>query len=135
MKEYLMRALKRLGTMIRWLVRSRTPSAWVLRMLVGYLFGTMLHHIWGDVTIRVSPLAAHVRAAVAPVEPTPQIICPSADPKPLPDHLSIHLQDHTAVELNSDACLTLVFTARLRRIKLDAGEAVFQVAPDARRPF
>lgn len=45
------------------------------------------------------------------------------------------LEDGTRVELNTDSKIVVRYRAGKREVKLVRGEALFQVAPDAERPF
>lgn len=45
------------------------------------------------------------------------------------------LEDGTRVSLNTDSRLVVHFNRSLRRVELDRGEALFEVAPDPSRPF
>lgn len=45
------------------------------------------------------------------------------------------LEDGTSVELKAGAMLTVEFTPQLRRVRLEKGEAHFEVTPNAARPF
>lgn len=45
------------------------------------------------------------------------------------------LQDGSRLELNTDSRVSVRQTDELRRVKLNRGEAYFNVSPDARRPF
>ena len=47
----------------------------------------------------------------------------------------VALSDGTVVDINTRSELRVQFTARERRVTLEAGEAHFQVAPNAARPF
>jgi transmembrane sensor len=47
----------------------------------------------------------------------------------------VTLADGTQARLNSDTVLVVRFSSRERRIELRRGEALFEVAPDAARPF
>jgi transmembrane sensor len=47
----------------------------------------------------------------------------------------IGLADGSAVDLNTSSALSVAFTDRVRRLELHAGEAMFEVASDASRPF
>jgi transmembrane sensor len=49
--------------------------------------------------------------------------------------LVLPLQDGSRVTLNTDTTLKLQFTAHERRVVLESGEALFEVAPSAARPF
>lgn len=48
---------------------------------------------------------------------------------------TILLSDGSTAELGGDSALTLAFDSGIRRVRLLRGEAFFQVAPDAERPF
>lgn len=48
---------------------------------------------------------------------------------------SLHLADGTRVQLNSNTRLRTDISSAMRAVTLDAGEAYFEVAHDARRPF
>jgi transmembrane sensor len=45
------------------------------------------------------------------------------------------LEDHSAVNLNADACIAAEVTSKARVVTLLSGEALFQVAHDPNRPF
>ncbi len=45
------------------------------------------------------------------------------------------LNDGSRIVLNTDSRLDVDFTTGMRRVRLDRGEAMFEVAPDADRPF
>ena len=45
------------------------------------------------------------------------------------------LDDGSVLHLNSDSAVTVRYSARVRRLDLDRGQALFEVAMDARRPF
>lgn len=47
----------------------------------------------------------------------------------------VQLEDGTQVSLNSDTKMTVDYGKRARRIRLEKGEALFQVSKDSRRPF
>jgi len=51
------------------------------------------------------------------------------------ERLMVTLPDGSAMELGSNTAISLVFDTDIRRLVLYEGEAFFQVAPDARRPF
>jgi len=51
------------------------------------------------------------------------------------EHASISLPDGTRVELNSDTRVRVDYSAGLRAIRLDRGEAFFRVFHDPSRPF
>lgn len=61
---------------------------------------------------------------------TPQPVC-----APFGEYKQIELPEHSRIDLNSAACVTVELSARKRLIKLDSGEAVFEVTADPRRPF
>lgn len=48
---------------------------------------------------------------------------------------TISLPDGSSVQLNTDSAMEVQFMPRQRRIRLMRGEALFDVAPDAARPF
>ncbi|HEY0185056.1 MAG TPA: FecR family protein [Rhodopila sp.] len=48
---------------------------------------------------------------------------------------SVRLPDGSTAYLNTESALSFAFSADERRLSLDAGEAVFEVAKDAARPF
>lgn len=48
---------------------------------------------------------------------------------------NVTLADGSVVELNTDTTLNVAFSENSRSVKLDAGEAVFNVTRDQRRPF
>jgi transmembrane sensor len=47
----------------------------------------------------------------------------------------VYLDDGSRVHLNSDSRLRIEFATNERRVRLHRGEGLFEVAPDARRPF
>jgi transmembrane sensor len=47
----------------------------------------------------------------------------------------VRLQDGSTVYLNSDSHLRVEFNSRIRRVKLDSGEGLFEVAKDPQHPF
>lgn len=51
------------------------------------------------------------------------------------EHSSATLADGSQVALNTDSQLTVHFVRGLRQVSLDKGEAIFDVAHDASRPF
>lgn len=53
----------------------------------------------------------------------------------LGEQLSVNLADGSTVRLNTSTVIGVVFSGSERHIKLERGEAFFQVAHDARRPF
>lgn len=53
----------------------------------------------------------------------------------LGEQLSVNLADGSSVRLNTNTVIDVVFSGGERRIELERGEAFFQVAHDARRPF
>jgi len=54
---------------------------------------------------------------------------------PLGDHKEVSLPDRSTVQLNSGTCVSGVFTPKLRLLRLETGEGIFQVARDPNRPF
>lgn len=64
---------------------------------------------------------------------------PSADPvieAALPRHEDRRtLPDESTVKLNADAKITVLYSSVERRIRLEKGEAFFQVVPETARPF
>lgn len=48
---------------------------------------------------------------------------------------SIQLADRSTVTLNADACITTQISRQSRVVRLESGEALFQVARDPSRPF
>lgn len=50
-------------------------------------------------------------------------------------HQTVHLADGTSVELNTNTRLQAGMTSRARVVKLERGEAYFEVAHDTTRPF
>ena len=77
----------------------------------------------------ILPLLGHLSGPPAGTH-TPQPVC-----APFGEYKQIELREHSRIDLNSGACVTVELSARERLIKLDSGEAVFQVAADPRRPF
>ena len=77
----------------------------------------------------IPPVLEHLSVPPA-VTHTPQPVC-----APFGEHRQIELPEHSRIDLNSAACVTVVISARKRLIKLDSGEAVFEVTADPRRPF
>lgn len=51
------------------------------------------------------------------------------------EHASVSLPDGSTLDLNSNSFVRVEYSDRARVIRLDRGEAFFQVARDARRPF
>lgn len=51
------------------------------------------------------------------------------------EHRSVHLADGSTVDLNAGSTLTVALGRHERRLALPQGEAVFDVAADASRPF
>jgi transmembrane sensor len=47
----------------------------------------------------------------------------------------IRLADGSAVRLDTDSRIDVAFSARVRRVRLERGQALFEVAHDANRPF
>lgn len=45
------------------------------------------------------------------------------------------LEDGSRISLNTDTALNVRYAEGVRRVRLDHGEAMFEVAPDAERPF
>jgi transmembrane sensor len=117
---------------------SKSPGARPVRKLVGFalLFSLMVTHLAGDATHRLPSAAARTPSAHSLAQATHQTFCPGqTNHALLVDRKSIHLPDGTIVELNADACFHEDFSTKERSVKLDFGEAIFRVAPDARRPF
>jgi transmembrane sensor len=81
------------------------------------------------------PLAAAAAIAIAFVGPRR----PQPDATPIATEVGamrdLQLSDGSIVKLNTDTVLTTVFTAGERRVRLVQGEAYFEVAKDAARPF
>ena len=48
---------------------------------------------------------------------------------------TVELSDGSTVKLNTDSALTVTFSGDARRVSLDRGQAYFEVAADAARPF
>jgi transmembrane sensor len=48
---------------------------------------------------------------------------------------SVPMADGSTVTLNTDTALRVLYTERTRRVKLERGEAFFEVAKDLKRPF
>ena len=77
----------------------------------------------------IPPVLEHLSAPPA-VTHMPQPLC-----APFGEHRQIELPEHSRIDLNSAACVTVMISARKRLIELDSGEAVFEVTADPRRPF
>lgn len=63
-----------------------------------------------------------------------------ADPLPMYEtgvgqQQSIALEDGTRIALNTDSAVTIDYTSHSREVRLDRGEAMFEVSKDAKRPF
>lgn len=85
-------------------------------------------------------LAAGAMAAAAAVA---VIVVPAWTPEAAPasyttaigEHRTVALADGSTIELNAGTRLSVALDPRERRVVLDEGQAVFDVAADARRPF
>jgi transmembrane sensor len=51
------------------------------------------------------------------------------------ERATVKLPDGSSLELNSNSQARIVYTAQARVVKLERGEAYFDVEPDSRRPF
>jgi transmembrane sensor len=51
------------------------------------------------------------------------------------EHATISLPDHSTLELNTNSLVRLDYSARTRVVRLERGQAHFQVAHDPQRPF
>ena len=51
------------------------------------------------------------------------------------ERLSVTLEDGSSIQLNTDTALSVTFDHRQRDLKLQRGEAYFEVAHDTQRPF
>jgi len=89
---------------------------------------------------------AAIKINVAPPEPTTEQLAMDAGIRaPLPEPLllstaigersTVHLEDGSTVELNTDTAIQVVFTDAERRLTLQKGQAMFNVAHDIDRPF
>jgi transmembrane sensor len=77
---------------------------------------------------RTDAPAAPPRAAAQPVEI-------AVAREPIPSIEQRKLEDGTVVELNRCSAITVLYSATERLVRLDRGEANFQVAKDTERPF
>jgi transmembrane sensor len=66
---------------------------------------------------------------------TPGVLGPPAYDAGIGEHRVIALSDGSRIELNTDTRLVVRFIENERRIELVRGEALFEVAHDAARPF
>jgi transmembrane sensor len=84
-------------------------------------------------------LAAGGMAAAAAVAlflvPTFSAVEPAAYATATGQHETVTLADGSRIELNAGTRLTVALGRDERRVVLDQGQAVFDVAPDAQRPF
>ncbi len=60
---------------------------------------------------------------------------PPENCEPTSERQSMALTDGSTIELNSDACVVVLYSDTKRLVKLVKGEAVFQVKHDPTRPF
>jgi ferric-dicitrate binding protein FerR (iron transport regulator) len=126
MKSYLLILTARMGKAIltqrlfRW---PESSGVLPLQMAIGGLSLIVAAFVAYSVYIR----PPHLPGFHAPlVVQTPTRVC---GPQ------SIRLEDRSSVRLNADACITTDISIHKRSIKLDSGEAIFQVAHDPTRPF
>jgi ferric-dicitrate binding protein FerR (iron transport regulator) len=89
----------------------------------------ILTHFWPQWTHEVQPYWVHLRTALHGSEVATPLCAPFGGRR------SIHLKEGTSIELDSGACIVPEITATGRLLKLESGEAIFQVAPDPIRPF
>lgn len=122
---------------LRWLRRSAESGQWTPRRKLmigggGFLslisvlsFHNPLPYFQAHVA---QPLLAEFRAP--PGGQMAMTFCAA-----LGDRQPVALTDGTRVELDSGACISVEFAAKQRTVRLESGEALFQVARDPRRPF
>jgi transmembrane sensor len=92
-----------------------------------------------DFTRRVYVAAGSVAAAVA----VAVLALPLLSPPPQPaayetakgEHRTVALADGSRIKMNAGTRMTVTLERDARRVSLDHGQAVFDVAADARRPF
>ena len=65
----------------------------------------------------------------------PQVLAPPAYNSAIGEQRLVVLEDGSRIELNTDTKLRVLFTDKERRIELLRGEALFDVAHNAARPF
>ena len=86
-------------------------------------------------------LVAAISAVMGPVRhylaslTDAQTVDAFSDRAPPGDHKLISLSDGSTVDLNTDSHMSAVISASERSIRLESGEALFQVASDRNRPF
>ncbi|MEJ0037939.1 MAG: FecR family protein [Gammaproteobacteria bacterium] len=80
-------------------------------------------------------LAAATVAAIAMVSPKALLWARSDYITRVGEISAFHLPDGSTLALNTDSAAAVSFDAGLRTVRLLKGEAQFQVAPDAARPF
>ncbi|MDB5453537.1 MAG: transcriptional regulator [Caulobacteraceae bacterium] len=116
-----------------------------------------------DVWLELGQAAAHVDAGLrvrSPIKPAFRrfylaagaiaaaaaaalVVLPQVTPPPAPrgydtatgEHRTVRLADGSTIELNAGTHLTVEVSAHERRVVLDQGQAVFDVAHDPKRPF
>ena len=90
-------------------------------------------HSWSLKLITSSAFAAVAAIALAVVLTRPA--APEAHATAVAQRQTITLADGTRIELNARTQLTVALGSAERRVRLASGEAFFQVAKDASRPF
>ena len=81
--------------------------------------------------------------AIAAAAAVAIVVVPAMTPPPAPqvyvthvgEHRSLTLADGSRLDLNAGTRLTVTLRRHDRQVVMDEGQAVFDVAPDARRPF
>jgi ferric-dicitrate binding protein FerR (iron transport regulator) len=82
----------------------------------------------------MAPLIGPARHYLASHTDT-QTVVAFSDCAPLGGHKLISLSDGSTVDLNTDSHMSAVISAKERAVRLESGEAVFEVASDRNRPF
>ena len=88
---------------------------------------------WSLKLVTASAFAAVAAIALTVILTRPA--APEAHATAVAQRQTITLADGTRIELNARTQLTVALTATERRVRLASGEAFFQVAKDASRPF
>jgi transmembrane sensor len=94
----------------------------------------------------VAALAIVVFGALALAGRDPSTLLDAPKPQPNPNisrtyitavggRQEVTLLDHSKITLNTGTRMTVAYSPRSREVSLDYGEASFEVAPDAARPF
>lgn len=82
------------------------------------------------------PSSAPVRVAASPHREAIRHDRFSAEySTPVGQHRVVELPDHTQIQLNTDTQLRVEYSATARTVSMTRGEAMFEVAKDAVRPF